>query len=151
MATDRTRRAAVLVLRTAAAGLTATMGAIHLSLWADGYRDLATVGGLFLLNGVLGCLLAVALLLTPYRWLGPVAAATALFTAGTLGALFLSLTTGLFGFEESADADLVRPTIAVETAGVLVLTTLAVAALSHRHHHPRDRGELHGRAPTRRR
>ncbi|MFF0425157.1 MULTISPECIES: hypothetical protein [unclassified Streptomyces] len=134
MVTDRTRRAAVVVLRLAAAGLTAAMGAIHLYLWADGYRDLATIGGLFLLNGVLGCLLAVALLLTPYRWLGLVATATALFTAGTLGALFLSLTTGLFGFEESADADLVRPTIGVETAGVLVLTTLAVSALSHRHH-----------------
>ncbi|MEV4430047.1 hypothetical protein AB0K23_32725 [Streptomyces sp. NPDC049602] len=134
MVTDRTRRTAVLVLRLAAAGLTAAMGAIHLSLWADGYRDLATIGGLFLLNGVLACLLAVALLLTPYRWLGPVATATALFTAGTLGALFLSLTTGLFGFEESSDADLIRPTIAVETAGILVLTTLALAALSHRHH-----------------
>ncbi|MFF0473520.1 hypothetical protein [Streptomyces sp. NPDC004284] len=133
MATDRTRRVAVLVLRLAAAGLTATMGALHLSLWADGYRDLATIGGLFLLNGVLGCLLAVALLLTPYRWLGLVATATALFTAGTLGALFLSLTTGLFGFEESADAAWVRPSIVVETAGVLVLTALAVSALSHRH------------------
>lgn len=134
MVTDRARRAAVLVLRLAAAGLTATMGAIHLHLWAEGYRDLATIGGLFLLNGVLGCVLALALLVTPYRWLGLVATATALFTAGTLGALFLSLTTGLFGFEESADAELVRPTVVVETAGVLVLTTLAVSALSHRHH-----------------
>ncbi|WP_225800281.1 hypothetical protein [Streptomyces sp. NK15101] len=141
MVTDRTRRAAVLVLRSAAAGLTATMGAVHLALWADGYRDLATIGGLFLLNGVLGCLLAVALLLTPYRRLGPVATATALFTAGALGALFLSLTTGLFGFEESADAELVRPTVAVEAVDVLVLTALAVAALSHGHHlrHPGGR------------
>ncbi|MEU8621961.1 hypothetical protein [Streptomyces sp. NPDC048623] len=137
MVTDRTRRVAVLVLRIAGAGLTAAMGAIHLSLWADGYRDLATIGGLFLLNGVLGCVLALAVLVTPYRWLGLVATATALFTAGTLGALFLSLTTGLFGFTESADAELVRPTVVVETAGVLVLTTLAVSALSHRHH-PRD-------------
>ncbi|MER7535634.1 hypothetical protein ABTX77_12710 [Streptomyces sp. NPDC097704] len=133
MVTDRTRRAAVLLLRLTAAGLTATMGAIHLSLWADGYRDLATIGPLFLLNGIVGCLLAVALLVTPYRWVALVATATALFTAGTLGALFLSLTTGLFGFEESTDAELVRPTLAVETAGIVVLTTLAVASLSHRH------------------
>ncbi|MFB7448218.1 hypothetical protein [Streptomyces sp. NPDC056194] len=134
MVTDRTRRTAVLLLRLAAAGLTAAMGAIHLSLWADGYRDLATIGPLFLLNGIVGCLLAVALLVTPYRWVALVATATALFTAGTLGALFLSLTTGLFGFEESTDAELVRPTLAVETAGIVVLTTLAVAGLSHRHH-----------------
>ncbi|MFE7514439.1 hypothetical protein ACFU8I_24905 [Streptomyces sp. NPDC057540] len=139
MVTDLTRRTAALGLRVAAAGLTATMGAIHLYLWADGYRDLATIGGLFLLNGIVGCLLALALLVAPYRWLGLVATVTALFTAGTLGALFLSLTTGLFGFEESSDAELVRPTLAVETAGIVVLTTLAVAALSHRHH-PRGQG-----------
>ncbi|NUP24658.1 MAG: hypothetical protein HOZ81_53130 [Streptomyces sp.] len=121
-----------LVLRLAGAGLTAAMAAIHLSLWDDGYRDLDTIGPLFLLNGVVGILLALALLVTPVRLLGPVAAVTALFTAGTLGALFLSLTTGLFGFDESLDADLVRPTLYVETAGVLVLTILAVTAFSHR-------------------
>ena len=124
-----------LVLRMAGAGLTAAMAAIHLRLWAEGYRDLATIGPLFLLNGVVGFLLAVALLVTPVRRLGPVAAVTALFTAGTLGALLLSLTTGLFGFSESTDAELVRPTLYVETAGVAVLATLAVATLSSRHHH----------------
>ncbi|MFE7600654.1 hypothetical protein [Streptomyces sp. NPDC057494] len=145
MVTDRTRRVAALVLRVAAAGLTATMGAIHLYLWADGYRSLAIIGGLFLLNGIVGCLLALTLLVVPYRWLGLVATVAALFTAGTLGALFLSLTTGLFGFEESFDAELVRPTVAVEAAGILVLTTLAVAALSHRHH---PRGQGPGRSPV---
>ncbi|NBE50430.1 hypothetical protein [Streptomyces boluensis] len=130
MATDGA--GARLVLRLAGAGLTAAMAAIHLRLWAEGYRDLATIGPLFLLNGVVGILLALALLATPVRWLGPVAAVTALFTAGTLGALFLSLTRGLFGFDEDIDAELVRPTLYVETAAVVVLTTLAVAALSHR-------------------
>ncbi|MFE9446268.1 hypothetical protein ACFYO2_46955 [Streptomyces sp. NPDC006602] len=42
------RAAARLVLRLAGAGLTAAMAAIHLSLWAEGYRDLATIGPLFL-------------------------------------------------------------------------------------------------------
>ena len=124
-----------IVLRMAGAGLTAAMAAIHLRLWAEGYRDLATIGPLFLINGVVGLLLAVALLVTPVRRLGPVAAVTALFTAGTLGALLLSLTTGLFGFSESTDAELVRPTLYVETAGTAVLATLAVAnTLSRRHH-----------------
>ncbi|WMX47381.1 hypothetical protein RGF97_24685 [Streptomyces roseicoloratus] len=135
MATSRA--VATVVLRVAAAGLTAAMAGIHLHLWASGYRDLDTIGALFLFNGVAGFVLAVALLVTPTRWLGVVAAVTALFTAGTLGALFLSLTTGLFGFEESPDAELVRPTLGVETAGVIVLTTLAVATLSHHHHLPR--------------
>ncbi|WP_369174900.1 hypothetical protein AB5J49_46495 [Streptomyces sp. R28] len=125
--------AARLVLRLVGAGLTAAMAAIHLRLWAEGYQDLATIGPLFLLNGVVGILLALALLITPVRGLGPVAAVTALFTAGTLGALFLSLTAGLFGFNEYIDAELVRPTLYVEAAGVVVLTTLAVTAFSHRH------------------
>ena len=131
-----------LVLRLAGAGLTAAMAVIHLRLWSEGYRDLATIGPLFLLNGVVGILLAVALLVTPARRLGPVATVTALFTAGTLGALLLSLTTGLFGFEESTDAELVGPTLYVETAGTAVLTALAVAAFSHRHarHHRRRHG-----------
>ncbi|MET9757798.1 hypothetical protein ABZ016_01885 [Streptomyces sp. NPDC006372] len=131
--------AARLVLRVAGAGLTAAMAAIHLRLWAEGYQYLATIGPLFLLNGVVGILLTVALLATPVRRLGTVAAVTALFTAGTLGALVLSLTTGLFDFTESIDAELVRPTLYVETAGTAVLTVLAVAALSHPAHggHPR--------------
>jgi urea transporter len=133
MATSGT--AARLVLRLAGAGLTAAMAAIHLRLWDEGYRYLTTIGPLFLLNGVVGILLALALLVAPVRRLAPVAAVTALFTAGTLGALFLSLTTGLFGFSESIDADLVRPTLYVETAGAAVLTTLAVTARSRRRHH----------------
>ncbi|EFL31913.1 predicted protein [Streptomyces viridochromogenes DSM 40736] len=141
MATDKT--AARLVLRLAGAGLTAAMAAIHLRLWAEGYQGLAVIGPLFLLNGVVGILLAVALLVTPVRRLGPVAAVTALFTAGTLGALVLSLTTGLFDFTESIDAELVRPTLYVETAGTAVLTVLAVATLGHRSH----RGHHHRHHP----
>ncbi|TXS40504.1 hypothetical protein EAO75_36710 [Streptomyces sp. uw30] len=127
-----------LVLRLAGAGLTAAMAAIHLRLWAEGYRDLATIGPLFLLNGIVGILLALALLVAPVRLLGPVAAGTALFTVGTLGALLLSLNATLFGFGESIDAELVRPTLYVETAGVAVLTALAVTAFGHGRRHRRQ-------------
>ncbi|WP_340373911.1 hypothetical protein U5640_01115 [Streptomyces sp. SS7] len=142
MATERT--AATFVLRLAGAGLTAAMAAIHLRLWDEGYRGLDTIGPLFLLNGVVGLLLALALLVTPVRRLVPVAAVTALFTAGTLGALVLSLTTGLFGFVESMDAELVRPTVYVEAAGVAVLALLAVVA------HGRPHRRAHAPAPRRR-
>ncbi|MFC8507361.1 hypothetical protein ACFU3J_16855 [Streptomyces sp. NPDC057411] len=125
MATRDRRAGHRLVPRVLAAGLTAAMAAIHLHLWADGYRSLATIGTLFLINGIVGCVLAAALLVAPARLLGAVALGTALFTAGTLGALVLSLTTGLFGFQESIDAPLVRPTIVVEAVGVVVLTALA--------------------------
>ncbi|MFE3070527.1 hypothetical protein [Streptomyces sp. NPDC059247] len=130
MATDRA--VARLVLRLAGAGLTAAMAVIHLYLWQEGYRDLTTIGPLFLVDGVVGLLLAVALLVAPVRGLAPLAAVAALFTAGTLGALVLSLTTGLFGFEESLHAELVQPTLYVETAGTAVLIALAATTLGHR-------------------
>ncbi|MFF3200978.1 hypothetical protein [Streptomyces sp. NPDC002962] len=136
MATERT--AATLVLRLAGAGLTAAMAAIHLRLWAEGYRDLVPIGPLFLFNGVAGIMLAAALLVTPVRGLAPVAAVTALFTAGTLGALVLSLTRGLFAFVESIDAELVRPALCVEAAGAVVLALLAAAARSHPRPRPRE-------------
>ncbi|KQX57378.1 MULTISPECIES: hypothetical protein [unclassified Streptomyces] len=125
MATERAR--SVLALRLAGAGLTAAMAAIHLRLWDTGYRDLATIGVLFLLNAIGGALLTLALLAAPTRYLAVPAALGALFTAGTLAGLVVSLTTGLFGFEESLDAELVLPTIVVESAGVVVLTVLALA------------------------
>jgi hypothetical protein len=112
--------------RLVGAGLLAAMAGIHLHLYAGGYRGIATIGPLFLLNGVLGALAALAVLATPRRWLGWVSLAGAMLQAGTLGALLLSLTVGLFGFRESTSAPLISTTLAVETAGAVVL--LAVAA-----------------------
>ncbi|MER7461933.1 hypothetical protein [Streptomyces sp. NPDC097981] len=119
---------AVLALRLLGAGLTAAMAAIHLRLWATGYADLHVIGVLFLLNGIGGALLALALAAAPARHLGAVAALTGLFTAGTLAGLVLALTSGLFGFTESPDAELVRPTLVVESAGAVTLAALAVLA-----------------------
>ncbi|WKX69317.1 hypothetical protein [Streptomyces sp. XD-27] len=126
MATDR---AVVLTaLRLTGAGLTAAMGAIHLHLWDDGYRDLRWIGVLFLLNAIGAGLLAVALLAVPTRYLAVAAALGALFTAGTLAGLFISLTSGLLGFHESLAAPLVKPTIVVEATGCLTLAMLALLA-----------------------
>jgi hypothetical protein len=45
----------------------------------------------------------------------------ALLEIGTLGALLLSLTVGLFGFSESWAAPLVAPTVLIEGSGFLLL------------------------------
>lgn len=129
----------MIALRLVSAALTAAMAAIHLYLWDDGYRDLETIGVLFLLNGIGGGLLALALLAAPTRYVGVPAVLGALFTAGTLAALVVSLTTGLFGFEETLDAELVRPTIAVESAGIVALTALALLARRRRRRQRRGR------------
>ena len=104
------------------------MGGIHVHLYDIGYSSVATIGPLFLLNGVLGAVAAVVVLATPARWLPMTSAAGALLQVGTLGALLLSLTTGLFGFHETLDAPLVGWTLAVESAGFLVLAVYAIDA-----------------------
>ena len=124
MATERT--VALIALRLAAAGTAAAMGAIHLHLWYDGYRHLDTIGPLFLLNAIGAGLLALSLLITPTRLLPVLATLGTLFTAGTLGALIVSLTSGLFGFQEALDAKLVKPTLVVEAAGCVLLVALAL-------------------------
>jgi len=108
------------------AGLTAVMGLIHLRLWLDGYREIPVIGTLFILNAIISGVLVVALLTVPARLRSAAAITTALFTAGTLVGLILSLTIGLFGTHEVLQAPLVVPTLVVEPAGVLVLLLAAV-------------------------
>jgi hypothetical protein len=118
-----------LPVRLCGAALLLAMGGIHLYLWQTGYRDIHIIGPAFLANAILGALAAVALLLTPQRWLTWVSLLGGLLEIGTLGALLLSLTVGLFGFVEAWSAPLVVPTIIVEAAGFLLLFGFAVQQL----------------------
>lgn len=71
--------------------------AVHLKLWADGYRDVRVIGPAFMVNAVAGALIAVALL----TWRHWVPAFLAMgFGASTLGAFLVSATVGLFGLHE---------------------------------------------------
>ncbi len=82
-------------LLTAAAVLVS--GGVHLLLWYDGFRDIAVVGPLFLLNAAGGLVIAV-LVLAWRHWL-PLLAAVG-FGASTLLAFLISTTVGLFGVHE---------------------------------------------------
>lgn len=130
-ATDTDRAVAVppswvlWLLRIAGAVLSAAMAAIHLYLWVDGYRDIPTIGLLFLLNAIGGGLLTLALLVAGRRLLGPVAVLGAVFTAGTLAALVISMTVGLFGVRETLQVPYVPSTLVVESLGTVVLAVLA--------------------------
>jgi hypothetical protein len=106
------------------------MGWIHLQLWLDGYREVPVVGILFLLNAIGAVALVTALLLAPGRLFSAAAIVTALFTAGTLAGLVLSLTVGLFGVHESLQTPLVPATLIVESTGVLVLVITVILTIS---------------------
>lgn len=125
----RTSRGLVIGGRIVGAALIGWSAGIHLELWSEGYRDIATIGPLFLLQVISGVVLALALLAVPTRFLLITSGLGALFMIGSLGALVLSLTVGLFGFTESTNAEQVTTTIVVETVGFLVLALLTVLLL----------------------
>ena len=118
-------RPVLLVGRLTGAALVLAMAAIHLYLWSDGYAAIAFVGPSFLVNAIAGVAVAGAVLLVPVRVLAPVALVGAVLVAGTLAALLLSLTVGLFGFFDALQAPLVPATLVVEPIGVLILAGTA--------------------------
>ena len=136
-----TRRAAALLLRLTCAALLAWIGYIHLHLWTEGYRHIPVDGPLFLLDAVAGFALAAALLAWPRPLTGLLAAG---YTAGTLGALIISLTVGLFGFKESISASYVTQTLAIETITLLALLTWTVLAAAA----PGPPARGHGPSPS---
>jgi hypothetical protein len=121
------RGAVVLLLRLAAVALLAWIGYIHLHLWQEGYRQIPTDGPFFLLDAVAASVFAAALLVWPRPLAGLLAAG---FTASTIGALLISLTVGLFGFNESIGASFVVESLVIEGIAVvlLLLWTVLIAA-----------------------
>ena len=107
------------VLRVTGAGLLAATAAIHLDLYLTGYKNLPTIGWLFLLQVITGFLLAAAVLATG----NPVVAALgAGFAIATLAGYLLSIWVGLFGFTE------VRTTAGI-VAGLIEVAAFAVLGL----------------------
>lgn len=112
------------------------VGAVHLQQYGSGYDQISTIGPLFLLNGIVGAVVGVGLLLPLDRWLasrrseavrGLLAAGGVLIAAGSLIALFISETSTLFGFSEDGYSTAVVVAIAAEAAALLLLAPVAVA------------------------
>ncbi len=112
------RRFAAGAASVAGAALVVATGAIHLHLWADGYRHVPTIGGLFLLQGISGLILGVLTGLS-HRLLVILAAIG--FLAASIAGLLLAVHVGLFGFHDSLAAPWAATSLAVEIAGVIAL------------------------------
>ena len=118
------RRAAVTLGLLVGSAMLASSGAIHLQLWAMGYRSIPTIGPLFLVQGIAGVLLAVVLVL--WRRLGIVVAGAG-FMVATIGGLLVSVNFGLFGFMDTLAAPYAGLSLLFETAGVVVLGLVGCA------------------------
>jgi hypothetical protein len=106
------------------------MCGIHFYLVLDGVDGV--LGVLFILNGIGGLLLAIGMLAAPRRFLPVASVLSLLFIAGTLLALLLALTVGLFGITETLDFTLVPTTLVVESVGIIVLAVMTVLAFRMR-------------------
>ena len=106
-------------LRIAGAGLLTATAAIHLDLYLTGFKNIPTIGWLFLLQVIAGFALAALVLATGNQ---VVAALGAGFAVATLGGYLLSIWVGLFGFTE------VRTTAGI-VAGLIEVAAFAVLGL----------------------
>ncbi len=106
------------------------MGGIHLYLVFHGTGGI--LGILFTLNFVGGLVLAVAMVVTRGRLLPVASVLSLLFLVGTLLALVLALTVGLFGIRSSLDYDLAPTTLVVESIGTIVLAVTTAVVLRAR-------------------
>jgi predicted lipoprotein with Yx(FWY)xxD motif len=116
-------RAITAGLRVTGAGLLIAAAAIHLDLYLTGYRSIPVIGGLFLLQVIVGFGAGVAVLVTGSR---VAAAAGAVFALATLGGYLLSVWSGLFGFTE------VRTTAGIAAGVIEVAAFAALTALAAR-------------------
>lgn len=128
------RPAALAVLGLAALAV-AVGGWEHAYLYHRGYADIDTIGPLFLINAVAS--LGTVLLLIARRPL-PFVVLSLAISVGSLVAIVLTRTTGLFGFEESGYDSRAVLTIVAEV--VAVVLTVAGALLARR--------DLRGGAPV---
>ncbi len=116
----------------AGAVLLAWSAGIHLDLYASSYSSIPTIGPLFLLQGIVGVLLAVALVTFRRPLLALVGSG---FALSTVAGLLLSVNVGLFGFKDSflapfATESLVMELVAAGVLGVVVVMAFVSAGRS---------------------
>jgi hypothetical protein len=120
--------------RDLAATLTFVVGAaliiwsasIHLDLWNQGYRSIATIGPLFLLQFIGGLVVGLLVLAVRNVWAALVGIG---FGLSTVGGFLLSVTMGLFKFKDSWDAPFAKEAFVLEISIVIVLAIAGALCL----------------------
>jgi hypothetical protein len=121
---------ALTILRVISAILLLAIGAIHLFLVASGTGGI--LGVMFVLNGIAGIVLAIAILSLRGRLQTVAIVFGLLFALASLAALLLALTVSLFGITETWDYMLVPQTVALDAIAVVVLAITTLIALRRR-------------------
>ena len=119
-------RAVVTVIIAVGAVCTVGSGVIHLYLWGKqyGYRDIPTIGPLFLIQGIAAILIGLIVIVS--RQVGVLLVGVVLLVASVI-ALVLAIEVGLFGFKDSWLAPYAWTTFYEEIAGGVLLLAAAGA------------------------
>jgi hypothetical protein len=118
------------VLAWAGAVLVLLSGLIHLKLWINGgYQGISVIGPLFLIQGIAGILIAVALGIFRRMWLILVGAG---YCVATVAGLLISVNFGLFGFKDSLLVPYATSSMIEEFIGGGVLLAAAIVFLAGR-------------------
>jgi hypothetical protein len=122
---SRPARAVMLLVMIVGAGLTVYSGYIHLYLWGRQpfpYSSIPTIGPLFLLQGIVGVLLGVLVVVTR-RFFAVLLAAG--FMVVSVAALVIDVEVGMFGFQDSWAAPYATGTLRYEIVGAVLLLVAA--------------------------
>ena len=115
------------VMRILSAIFLLAAGGIHLFLVFTGTGGI--LGVMFVLNGIAGIMLAIAMVALRGRLLQLATVLSLLFLIATLLALILALTVSLFGITETWDNPWVLPTVIIEALGIVVLAITTAIVL----------------------
>ena len=123
-------------------GMLVWSAAIHYHLWSepDGYRSIATIGPLFLLQSIAGLVIGVGIVVVRRLWAALLGIG---FAATTVAGFLVSVTHGLFGFQDSWLAPFAKQAFAIEVVAAALLVVagvLCLAARSHRTSRPTPSG-----------
>ncbi len=120
--------AAVRPVRIALAALILLGGLVHLQQYLDGFASIPMIGPMFLANAVVSGVLAALLVWRTERvWI----LAAALLAAGSLGAIFISRATGLFGYMSTTFEAPEAVAVISEGAALLVASFILVKSVGH--------------------
>jgi low affinity Fe/Cu permease len=124
-------RIAVTVVIAGGALCTAYSGYIHIYLWGRQpypYRDIPTIGPLFLAQGIAAVVIALAVIIS--RRVGALLVGAGLLIV-SVAALVIDVEVGMFGFKDSWSVPYATATLYEEIAGaVLLLVAACVLAWS---------------------
>ena len=110
-------------------GMLVWSAAIHYHLWSepDGYRSIATIGPLFLLQSIAGLVIGVGIVVVRRLWAALLGIG---FAATTVAGFLVSVTHGLFGFQDSWLAPFAKQAFAIEVVAAALLVVAGVLCLA---------------------